>query len=179
MIQHFVEKVDLRSRKSILAYLEGHPVHSEMWRASTLANCIKLNHLPIPRDLVDAAYDLISDEAEYTIWCDFEMHDKIKAFNEETGLTVYSAGRSSGWLECYGNRSNPITLRDDVREAETFGDLKYLAQMCLEFDAFCDGVLNDFIDFVACYKYGKEQEQIEAEREAAALLDLPFPAVGV
>ncbi len=177
MIPHFTKKVDLRSRKSILAYLENHPMHADGWSTPTLANCIKVYHLPIPRDLADSAWAYL-DAYDGQLWGE-ELRLMIEDFENESGFRVYTAGRCGGWLECHGRGNNPITIKDDAAEAETFGDLKYLALMCLEFDQFCDDVLENFIDCVAGFKYEKEQEQIEAERESAALVELPFPAMGV
>ena len=58
----FYQKVDMRSREAMAAFLAGHFRYNTMngWNGSTsYANCVKIHQLDLPREQMDKAWAMI------------------------------------------------------------------------------------------------------------------------
>jgi hypothetical protein len=179
MIEHFTGyKIDHRSKKAMMSFIEHHRVHSDrIYDPVTIANCVKLSHLPIPHDLGDSAYAFLESGL-----FDFNLHMDVTDFEiENPGYTVYQAGRTGGWLELHkkGYRSIFSVYDPMIDDEAPIEDIRDLCDVIEAFDRWCDYVAADFLQEVYDFKAEKEAEQIEVERESLALVELPFPAMGV
>ena len=97
----FNTKVDRRSRKAMIAFLEGHRRYDTMnsWNRSTsYANCVKIHHLDLTREQMDKAWAML-DMAEVFDVIHGILHEWSAA--HEWRWQVGFNGRSGGYLVLY------------------------------------------------------------------------------
>lgn len=98
MQKFFAKQVDLRSRDTMIAFLANHYRYDTMnsWnRATSYANCVKVDRLGLTRVQVKKAFDVMS----VPYWAD-EIQYVLDDFTEEMqgSWTIGFNGRSSGYL---------------------------------------------------------------------------------
>lgn len=97
----FDTKVDRRSRKAMIAFLEGHRRYDTMnsWNRSTsYANCVKIHHLDLTREQMGKAWAML-DMAEVFDVIHGILHEWSAA--HEWRWQVGFNGRSGGYLVLY------------------------------------------------------------------------------
>ena len=98
----YYTKVDMRSRKAMVSFLENHFRYSTMnsWNNSTsYANNVKYYHLDLTKEQTDKFFELLN--LEYNDFYDFYVDDLIEEFRRETGYTAGFNGRSGGYIVMY------------------------------------------------------------------------------
>jgi len=95
----FQQKVDKRSRTSMINFLDGHCEYEE-----SFAHKVKLHNLGIPSELMDAAYASLGFNVRY---------NAIRNFEEAwmggwQGLGVRFAGRSAGYVKLVLTSKNEL-----------------------------------------------------------------------
>ena len=157
----YQQKVDTRSKKAMLDFLQHHYRYYTMnsWnRLDSFAHIVKLHTLQMPempQEQVDVAWALIEG-----IDCpDYEqaVHDLINEFTQETGYTAYFNGRSSGYI-VMRSTPHPITNRcEPTPDSSDFNDmsmdeLREWVKLVQRFDKLCDDIRHAFIYAATHYK---------------------------
>lgn len=178
---HFTNyKIDHRSKKAMLNFIETHKAHSDSgWLMNeTIAHNVRITHLNIPRDLVDAAFEYI-DQDHWFMWAsEFDFLKSTFELEHNNGdYQVFTAGRSGGWIELHARGTRSVFEKYDpwLSEESPIEDIRDLCEVIEDFDRFCDMVRDEFIACVQDFKDRKAEEAAEAEIEAEALLEPPFP----
>ena len=103
-MKQFYEKVDLRSRKAMVDFLENHFRYNTMnsWNNSTsFANNMKVYNLGLPNEVQDILLDILysDDMGDLRFYIDYLIED----FEHETNhrYTAGFNGRSGGYLVMY------------------------------------------------------------------------------
>ena len=119
----FYQKVDMRSRDAMVAFLAGHFRYNTMnsWNRSTsYANCVKLHRLDLPREQMDKAWAML-DMEEVFDGIQFIIQEWAEA--REWRWQVGFNGRSSGYLVLYQgglDYQNARTARCDACGRQTW-----------------------------------------------------------
>jgi hypothetical protein len=97
----FYQKVDMRNREAMIAFLDGHFRYNTMnsWNRSTsYANCVKIHRLDLSREQMDKAWAMLDMEEVYDA-----MHSVIQdwAVAHVWEWQVGFNGRSGGYLVLY------------------------------------------------------------------------------
>lgn len=187
--EHFCSIVDLNNAEAMRSFLKGHFRYHTMnsWNRSTgYAHCIKLQHLPIPKELGDAAYEMLESKEWWEncsrLQSDFaEEHDH----RWQTGFN----GRSDGYIVLYqgGRREDgqpftwPGKLLDQGEDFEDWelSDLQERVRIVQEFDTFCANLCLEFLDY--CERYEVVDEVIHVPKTIKVLKEkqcgsLPLPS---
>lgn len=100
-MKKFYKRVDMRDRKAMAAFLDGHFRYDTMnsWnKATSYANCVKINRLALTHEQMDKAWAMLDMAEVYDALSDI-MHDWSAA--HEWRWHVGFNGRSSGYLVLY------------------------------------------------------------------------------
>lgn len=121
----FYKSVDMRSRKALMAFLNGHFRYYTMGCNNPLtsyANQIKIHSLGLTASQVTAAYDLIASDENY--WD--ALRDIIDDFTAAHGghFTIGCNGRSGGYLVLYNSQYEQTGYRSYCRRC---GARNYMA----------------------------------------------------
>lgn len=119
----FEKKVDLRSRRAMVDFIEGHYRYFTMnpWnKRSSYANCVKVYQLGLTHNQISRVWDIL--DTDY--WD--EIRYPIDVFTEENGgrYTIGSNGRSGGYLVLYRGEYYDPGYRSRCRAC---GQLNYQA----------------------------------------------------
>ncbi len=103
-MKRFYEKVDLRSRKKMVDFLNNHFRYDTMnsWNCSkSFANNIKIYNLGLDRETENKLWDLLCGECESEL--SWMVEDEIAEFESKTNhrFTAGQNGRSGGYLVLY------------------------------------------------------------------------------
>lgn len=104
-MKRFYKDVLLDDRENMVDFLSSHFRYHTMnsWNLSkSYANCIKITHLALPKDVMGNAFDVLEEGT----FCATEMRDLIEWFteNENHNYTIGTNGRSGGYLVLYQSR---------------------------------------------------------------------------
>lgn len=107
----FSKRVDKRSRKEMIAYLENHFRYNTMnsWNRSTSYACnMKLYNLGLDRETEDKLWDLLDVPEFYE-----RLHELIEDFNRQHNYLWQAGwnGRNSGYLVLYQGGTKPSGYR--------------------------------------------------------------------
>ena len=177
----FAKEIDLNDRNAMINFLSNHFRYNTMnsWNRSTsYAHNVKLHTLDLPGNLFDKAYDFISAECpefddEYYIL----KHD----FENETGYTIGTNGRSGGYLVLYELGTNKmgqscvypgrnIDMDADFDEWDD-SELIERTKLVTRFDELCDDIVAMFIDYVKRSNIEKIEYYTKHEKLVASIPD--------
>lgn len=107
----FSKRVDKRSRKEMIAYLENHFRYNTMnsWNRSTSYACnMKLYNLGLDRETEDKLWDLLDVPEFYE-----RLHELIEDFNRQHNYLWQTGwnGRNNGYLVLYQGGAKPSGYR--------------------------------------------------------------------
>lgn len=107
----FSKRVDKRSRKEMIAYLENHFRYNTMnsWNRSTSYACnMKLYNLGLDREIEDKLWDLLDVPEFYE-----RLHELIEDFNRQHNYLWQAGwnGRNNGYLVLYQGGTKPSGYR--------------------------------------------------------------------
>lgn len=107
----FSKRVDKRSRKEMIAYLENHFRYNTMnsWNRSTSYACnMKLYNLGLDRETEDKLWDLLDVPEFYE-----RLHELIEDFNRQHNYLWQAGwnGRNNGYLVLYQGGTKPSGYR--------------------------------------------------------------------
>ena len=100
----FSKNVDMRSRSSMVAFLEGHRRRATLNANNGLysfSNCVKIHRIGLPRDVEDVAFTMLDVEEPFRM-IDSMIGDWTR--NQEGRFTVGFNGRSNGYLVLYSSQ---------------------------------------------------------------------------
>lgn len=174
----FEQKVDLRSRKAMTAFLKNHFRYNTMntWNQSTsYANNVKLHNLDIPDDKMDKAYSIVCDDVD-TFEYDIQVRDIMNDFMNETGYAMGFNGRSSGYIVLYDTERDPKTGKISVYpgrnidmyedfEDWTIDELRDRVKLVTKFDEYCDKIRDTFLDILENYEIEEQEEMVPITRK--------------
>ena len=150
----FAKEVDLKNDEAVFKYLKEHPLYYLMnsWnRLQTFAHNIKIYNLNVDKEVEDKLFDLLDVDSPDV---KFIFEDNIEFFNEENpGYTIYTNGRSGGYLILASSQNDRGKLSDmvdtiknydtldDLKEDYDFEEFRTLAETVINFDKTCDGII--------------------------------------
>ncbi|MCL6477500.1 MAG: hypothetical protein K6T65_03715 [Peptococcaceae bacterium] len=89
-----------KTKREMIAYITGHETYWIMnnWNGLTgYSRCIKVHRLPLTNGEMDRAFEIICDENLCeNLWEGLRL--LIEEFKDETGISVYTNGRSGGYI---------------------------------------------------------------------------------
>lgn len=171
----YSEKVDLRSREAMTAFLSAHATHD-----GSYSHNVKLRNMPIPSHLEDEMSAIISSE-EYGDGLFLYEAASARFTQEHPHLAYELSGRSNGHLELrsrqrtYNDRADTVrtqaypyraTAADDLADLD-MQDLRDLTRDVMTFDAAADQLRAAFIALAS--------GRINARLAEAAELSTPAP----
>lgn len=111
----------------MMAYITGYGTYWTMnsWNGLIgYSRCIKVYKLPLTKEEMDSAYEIICDEDLCEIlWEDLRW--LIQEFKEETGISVYTNGRSGGYLVMEGRFNSHVRDGFPVRDGGELKEMRY------------------------------------------------------
>ncbi len=137
----------------MIAYIADHETYWTMnsWNGLIgYSRCIKIYKLPLTSEEMDKAYEIISDDNLSEVLWD-ELRWLLNEFKEETGVSVYSNGRSGGYLVMEGRLNShirdgfPVMSQHELKEMKS-EEVREIYKTLKRFDRLCD-------DMVATFKY--------------------------
>lgn len=179
-MKEYYQKVDKRSKKAMISYLESHLKYSTMnsWnRTQSYANNIKIYNLGLPKDLEDKFYIATSDNVEFLEFT-WLIDDMKEEFAKEWGYYPGFNGRSGGYLvlyqtclvdgkrEIYPGKPFPSQL-DEYEEDMDIDLLRQEVEVVQAFDKWTDNLLNRLSELVDGYEFIKEEREIIYEATVA------------
>jgi len=88
------------------------------------SRCIKVYKLPLTNEEMDNAYEIICDDNLCEVlWEDLRW--LIQEFKDETGISVYTNGRSGGYLVMEGLLNSHIRDGFPVRDEQELKEMRY------------------------------------------------------
>lgn len=168
----YSKKVDRRSRKAMAEFISGHFRYNTMnsWNCSTSwANCIKVHHLDLPKDIEDKAWDYVCGD-DSIFWDIYYPMVKEDFESKYKGIALGVNGRSGGYIVCYERADNGSvypgrSIDEDYADLDYCMDseevsirsLKELTDFLCDFDKFCDDLREEFIYFLQQYEEVEEE----------------------
>lgn len=154
----FAKDIDLENEEAVFTFLKEHPLYflMNLWnRLQTFAQNIKIYNLDVDREVSDKLFELLDVDSPDV---QFIFDDNIRDFKEENpGYTIYTNGRSNGYLilapdqndqgklsDMMGTIKNYDTL-DNLKEDYDFEEFKDLAKTVMNFDKTCDSIIQSVI----------------------------------
>jgi len=121
-MKKFEQKVDMRSRKAMTAFLEDHfryDTANSCNKLTSYANNLKIYCLGLPGDVVDKLFDLMDCEDAYDT-----INDLIADFGRENGYRYQAGfnGRSGGYLVLYEGGRKQLEYKSVCKKC---GQLNY------------------------------------------------------
>ncbi|MEO1767965.1 hypothetical protein V6E02_12165 [Thiobacter sp. AK1] len=145
----FEQKIDLRSKRAMVNFLDGHYRYYTMnsWnRTTSYANRVKIPYLGLTREQASRAYDML--DTDY--WD--ELQPIIDDFTSEMKgqYTIATNGRSGGYLVLYSKVASGI---DDGLSRDEFmdwsmSDLRDRVELVCRFDRASDEIRDAFINLL-------------------------------
>lgn len=179
----FAKEVDLKNDEAVFEYLKKHPRYSLMnsWnRLQTFAQNIKIYNLDVDSEVSDKLFDLLDVDSPDV---KFIFEDNIEFFNEENpGYTIYTNGRSGGYLILASSQNNRGKLSDmtdavnnydtldELKEDYEFEEFKNLAKTVMNFDRACDDIIQNIVGIAKDCEIVEEEYTITKTRKV-----LKFP----
>ncbi|MCL5056735.1 MAG: hypothetical protein M1130_01800 [Actinobacteria bacterium] len=142
-----------KTKKEMIAYITGHETYWLMnsWNGLTgYSRCIKVHRLPLTNEEMDRAFEIIGDENLCEdLWADLRL--LIEDFKNETGISVYTNGRSGGYIVMESRLNShirdgfPVYSEGDFLEM-SYEEVKEIFLTLKRFDRLFD-------DMVSALKY--------------------------
>ena len=148
-----------KTKKEMIKFLKEHERYWTMnsWNgSSSYANNVKIYNLGMDHDLEMKAYGLLAEEGfNQLLASDYEF--LTERFEEETGYTIGSNGRSSGYLVLY-DMEHPATSIDSHEDFEEWNraEVEERYNLVKRFDDYCDY-------FIDAFKYAVKNVTVEEE----------------
>jgi hypothetical protein len=140
-----------KTKKEMIEFLKNHERYWTMnsWNgSSSYANNVKIYNLGMDHDLEMKAYDLLAEEGfNVLLASDYEF--LTERFEEETGYTIGSNGRSSGYLVLY-DKEHPAMSIDSHEDFEGWNkaEVEERYNLVKRFDDYCGYFVDDFKEIV-------------------------------
>lgn len=140
-----------KTKKEMIEFLKNHERYWTMnsWNgSSSYANNVKIYNLGMDHDLEMKAYDLLAEEGfNVLLASDYEF--LTERFEEETGYTIGSNGRSSGYLVLY-DKEHPAMSIDSHEDFEGWNkaEVEERYNLVKRFDDYCEYFVDDFKEIV-------------------------------
>ena len=140
-----------KTKKEMINFLKEHERYWTMnsWNgSSSYANNVKIYNLGMDHDLEMKAYGLLAEEGfNQLLASDYEF--LTERFEEETGYTISSNGRSSGYLVLY-DKEHPATSIDSHEDFEGWNraEVEERYNLVKRFDDYCGYFVDAFKDAV-------------------------------
>lgn len=174
----FAKEVDLKNDEAVFEYLKKHPRYFLMnsWnRLKTFSQNIKIYNLDVDREVSDKLFDLLDVDSPDV---KFIFEDSIEFFNEENpGYTIYTNGRSGGYLILASNQNdrgklsnmtdavNNYDTLDDLKEDYDFEEFRTLAETVMNFDRACDNIIQSVISLAENCEIVEEEYMVLKTRK--------------
>ncbi|TEB04767.1 hypothetical protein Psch_03529 [Pelotomaculum schinkii] len=138
-----------KTKKEMIGYITGYNTYWTMnsWNGLIgYSRCIKLYKLPLTKEETDRAYEIICDKDLSTVLWE-EMRWLIEVFREETGIHVFTNGRSGGYLvmESHFRDGFPVKDKQELKEMR-YDEVREIYNILKRFDRLYE-------DMVATLKY--------------------------
>lgn len=140
-----------KTKKEMINFLKEHERYWTMnsWNGgSSYANNVKIYNLGMDHDLEMKAYGLLVEEGfNQLLASDYEFLKE--RFEEETGYTIGSNGRSSGYLVLY-DMEHPAASIDSHEDFEEWNraEVEERYNLVKRFDDYCEYFVDAFKDAV-------------------------------
>lgn len=116
-----------KTKREMIAYITGHETYWTMnsWNGLIgYSRCIKIHRLPLTSGELDRAFEIICDEnLSQDLWEDLRL--LINEFKGETGIGVYTNGRSGGYIVMESRRNSHIKDGFPVRSEEDLLEMSH------------------------------------------------------
>lgn len=116
-----------KTKREMITYITGHETYWLMnsWNGLTAySRCIKVHRLPLTNEEMDRAFEIIGDENLCeNLWEDLRL--LIEEFKNETRISVYTNGRSGGYIVMESRLNSHIRDGFPVRSEEELREISY------------------------------------------------------
>ena len=174
----FAKEVDLKNDEAVFEYLKKHPRYDLMnsWnRLKTFDHNIKIYNLNVDKEVEDKLYELLDVDSPDV---KFIFEDNIEFFNEENlGYTIYTNGKSGGYLILASSQNDRGKLSDmvdtvknydtldDLKEDYDFEEFRTLAETVINFDKTCDNIIQAVVSLAENCEIIKEEYTVLKTRK--------------